>query len=395
MKVALVSEEFPPYIIGGAGTFCYHLAQGLSKKQISTTVYSGRAERLTKEKINDYLEIVRLPCLDFPPRFLWFQLENFSNITKQLKDCSVIHAISPEVSPICVYMKHRLGKPLVTSYHGVTRYELKAFLNIPVSEWTPKEFGFHVLGLPMYWSSNRMSVAFSDHIISCSFAVLNELRSTYENLDLSRSSVIYNGINLDEVHKLEKSHKTTENSDSPTLIYYGRLNWLKGVSYVMDAFKLLVPNYPNLTLKMFGEGPLRHSLTEHVASSDFKDKVHIPGQIPHSQLLKEIMKADVVVLPSFREAQPFSVLEAMACKKPVVVFDLPFAREYVKSSVNGMAVKPGDARDLAEKIDMLLSDRALRLRLGQNAYEHIRRNHNWNTLIDRYIDVYEKVAYAS
>jgi len=107
------------------------------------------------------------------------------------------------------------------------------------------------------------------------------------------------------------------------------------------------------------------------------------------------MKADVVVLPSMREAQPLSVLEAMACKKPVVVFDLPFASEYIKSSMNGMTARPGDPRDLADKISMLLSDRNLRSRIGHEAYEHIKHNHNWSDLIDRYIDVYEKVSWAS
>ena len=395
MKVALVSEEFPPYIIGGTGIFCYDLAQWLSKKGIFTTVYSGRSRQLTKEKVNDYLEVVRLPCLDFPPRFLWFQLENFSNISKQLKDCSVIHSITPEVSPICAYLKRRLSRPLVTSFHGVTKYEMKSFLNVPVSEWTVKEFGFHVFGLPFYWTSNRLSVASSDHVISCSFAVLNELKSTYENLDISRSSVIYNGIDLDEIDQIERSYKTSKNPNDLTLIYYGRLNWLKGVTYVVEAFKLLIRSYPNLTLKIFGDGPLRRSLMMVAASPDLKNKVHILGQISRSELLREIMRADVVVLPSMREAQPLSVLEAMACKKPVVVFDLPFASEYIKSSVNGMTARPGDPKDLADKISMLLSDRNLRSRIGHEAYEHIKYNHNWSDLIDRYIDVYEKVSWAS
>lgn len=395
IKIALISEEYPPYIIGGTGTFCYHLAHWLSKRNISTTVFSGRSRKLIREKVNDYLEVVRLPCLDFPPRFVWFQLQNFSIISKQLKDYAVIHSISPEVSPICVYLKRRLGKPLVTSYHGVTRYEMKAFLNVPISQWTAKEFGFHVLGSPLFGTSNRLSIASSDHVISCSYAVLNELRSTYENLDLSKSSVIYNGIDLDEINNLEKNRRIARNTNGLTLIYYGRLNWLKGITYVMEAFKHLLHSYPNLTLRVFGEGPLRNNLVTLVRSSGLQDKVYIPGQVPRSELLMEIMKADVVVLPSMREAQPISVLEAMACKKPVVVFDLPFASEYIKSSVNGLLAKARDPTDLADKISMLLSDRELRNMLGQSAYEYIRHNHNWRILIDKYIDVYDKVAHAS
>ena len=393
LKVALISEEFPPYIIGGTGTFCYNLACWLSKRGVSTTVFSGGSNKLVREKVNSYLEVVRLPCLDFPPRFIWFQLQNFSTISRQLKDCTVIHSVTPEVSPICVYLKMKLGKPLVTSYHGVTRYEMKAFLNIPISHWTAKEFGFHVLGSPLFGTSNRLSITNSDHIISCSYAILNELRSTYEQLNLEKSSVIYNGIDLDEIGNLERNCTTTENTNDLTLIYYGRLNWLKGITYLVKAFKLLLRDYPNLILKIFGEGPLRHSIQAFVCDSGLKNKVHISSQIPRNKLLKEIMKADVVALPSMREAQPISVLEAMACKKPVVVFNLPFVHEYIQDSFNGLLAKAQDSKDLADKISILLSDKRFRNKLGRNAFEYVRQHHNWDNLVDKYISVYKKVTH--
>ena len=78
------------------------------------------------------------------------------------------------------------------------------------------------------------------------------------------------------------------------------------------------------------------------------------------------MKADLVVLPSLREAQPISVLEAMACKKPVVVFDLPFAREYIEDMSNGLMANARDSKDLAEKISILLRDHKLRVEMGQS-----------------------------
>lgn len=392
LKVALVSDEFPPYVHGGAGTFCYHLAYWLSNKGVSTTVFSARSKKFVKEKVNDYLEVVRLPLLDLPPRFVWFQLRNFATLLKHLQGFSVIHSITPEIAPICAYAKKRLKKALVTSYHGYSAYEMKASINSPFSSWTADDFGYHVFEYPLFETGNRLSIAFSDHVISCSHVILTELKSTYKNLDLKKSSVIYNGIDIDEIDDIRKNCITTEESREPTIVYYGRLYWLKGISFLIDAFRILLRDYPNLTLKVFGSGPLEQQVQAMASDPQLEGKVRFHGKIPRHELLMEVMEADVVALPSIREAQPISVLEAMACKKPVVVFDRPFAREYIIDSTNGLLAKEKDSADLADKISMLLSNKKLRNRLGQNAYEYVKQNHNWANLIDRYIDVYERVA---
>lgn len=393
LKVALISEEYPPYMIGGAGTFCYYLARYLSEKRIPTTVFSGRSKKIFAQKVNDYLEVVRLPCFDFPPRFIWFQLQNFRSISKKLKNYSVIHAVTPEVSPICVYLKKKLKSPLVTSYHGFTKYEMKAFIEAPISQWTLGDLSYHVLEYPLFEMFTRLSLTNSDHAVSCSYTILNELRSNYEGLDLERSSVIYNGIDLEEIESIRNSSTKADTENDFTLIYYGRLLWLKGITYLIEAFRILVNDFPNLKLKIFGKGPLGHAILVLASDSSLKNRIQILGHVPRTRLLFELMKADVAVLPSLREAQPLSVLEAMAARKPVVAFNLPFANEYIKDSYNGMLAKAKDPIDLANKIKVLLSDAKLRHQIGENAYKYVEQNHNWNLLIDKYIDVYKKVAH--
>jgi N,N'-diacetylbacillosaminyl-diphospho-undecaprenol alpha-1,3-N-acetylgalactosaminyltransferase len=110
--------------------------------------------------------------------------------------------------------------------------------------------------------------------------------------------------------------------------------------------------------------------------------------VPREELFKKIREASLVVLPSIHEAQPVSMLEAMACKKPVVAFDFPFSNELVQNMYNGLLAKSGDVKDLSDKIRLLLTDRQLRLDLGQNAYEYVEKSHNWDTLAEKYIELY-------
>ena len=69
-----------------------------------------------------------------------------------------------------------------------------------------------------------------------------------------------------------------------------------------------------------------------------------------SSLLMELKKADVVVAPSFHEAQSMFVLEAMACRKPVIAFDIPSMKEIITDDENGLLAKSFDVAELAEKL---------------------------------------------
>jgi glycosyltransferase involved in cell wall biosynthesis len=80
-----------------------------------------------------------------------------------------------------------------------------------------------------------------------------------------------------------------------------------------------------------------------------------------------LQSVDVLVLPSYREGLPTSLIEAAACELPLVTCDVPGCREVVTNDLDGLLVPPRDASMLEEAIGRLLSDLALRERLGKAA----------------------------
>ena len=137
---------------------------------------------------------------------------------------------------------------------------------------------------------------------------------------------------------------------------------------------------------------MQKRIKSFISRYGLENKVHLLGHVSRHDLLAEIIRADIVVLPSLREAQPISVLEAMACKKPVVAFDLPFAREYIKNSYNGLLAKAKDHKNLADNINSIITNVELRNTISVNAYNHVVQNHNWNNIVDEYIRVYRQMA---
>jgi glycosyltransferase involved in cell wall biosynthesis len=394
-KVALISEEFPPFMFGGIGAVISDLADSLSKRKISTTVFCGGSKKIAIEKSNDYLEIVRLPCLNIPPRFLWFQVQNHLNILRKLEGFDIIHAVSHQVSFLSVYLKRILRLPLITSYHGVPFYDLRAFANSPANYWTIGDFGYNLLEFPLNDRLIRFGLSNSDKIIACSRTTLNELSTLYRNIDFGKSLIIPNGINLEKIEKIANSFNVEEKGDGLSLIFIGRLYFYKGITHLIEAFEYLIHDYPSLTLNIFGSGPMKDRIQTLVFNRGLKNKIFLRGQVDRGQLMKEILKSDIAVLPSLREAQPVSVLEAMALRKPVVAFDFDFSRECIRDKYNGFLAKPRSSKDLASKIGTLLSDKKLRDRIGQNGYEYVKQHHNWDVLVDSYIDLYKEVTSCS
>jgi glycosyltransferase involved in cell wall biosynthesis len=253
----------------------------------------------------------------------------------------------------------------------------------PLSYWSFGEFVYTVLEYPLNEYLTNLRLKNSDHIVVCSTARLEEIKRRNSNLDFSKVSVIDNGINFD---KISLNPNIEEKEDS--VLFWGRLFYNKGIVQLIKAMALVKKNFPNVTLDVCGKGPLEPKLRSLVQRLNLQNTVFIHGYVSTPYLVNKIHTASVVALPSIYEGQPVAVLEAMAYKKPVVMYDYPFAREYVVDWKNGLIAKGGDVTDLADRICAALSDKKLRLKLANEASVYVSKEHNWDVLVQKYIDLY-------
>jgi glycosyltransferase involved in cell wall biosynthesis len=389
MKVALISQEG-----GGISSVSIGLGMSLARKKIETTIFTsepafGTAGPRT-DKLNDYVEVVRLPIPDMPPRNLWFHILHSSKLLKLLSQFTVVHGVSPFSSVGYTLLPHRSRRPFVSTLHTSQRMALKLLLRQQLSSLTSHDIGLSILEFPLHDFSEKRILLHSDYVVVCSYTLFSELAASRKML-LDKVSVIQNGVDLGEIEKVKSSPANKENDIS--IVFAGRLFPSKGVMYLLEAFKLLKRASKNVQLNIFGEGPLQGRIGRFIADSNLGDCVNCLGRVPHERLLAEIKKSDIVVFPSIQEAQSMFMLEAMACRKPLIAFDLPFAREIVTNMDTGVLAAPGDIEDLSKKMELLVSDEKLRHRLGQAAYNHIKGNHNWNIQVEKYLRVYESVIH--
>jgi D-inositol-3-phosphate glycosyltransferase len=160
------------------------------------------------------------------------------------------------------------------------------------------------------------------------------------------------------------------------VLYVGRLAPEKNLDTVVEAVG-------DLNLVVAGDGPLRDLVPNAL------------GPLPHTEVECLLERASVVVAPSEREGFGVAAAEAMAFGRPVVAAAGGALLELVADGETGLLVPPRDASALREAVERLLGDRDLRERLGREARVRARDRFGWDAVIERTLEVYERVAAAA
>lgn len=143
----------------------------------------------------------------------------------------------------------------------------------------------------------------------------------------------------------------------------------KGQEVLINAVPEILKSIPNLKVMFVGEGELEKELKNIAENLNITDKIIFAGFRTDMPEVNSIM--DIACLPSLWEGMGRSILEAMACGKPVVASKVGGIVDLVKDGINGILVPPGDSKELASAIIKLLKDKELRLMMGEQARKTI------------------------
>jgi glycosyltransferase involved in cell wall biosynthesis len=168
-------------------------------------------------------------------------------------------------------------------------------------------------------------------------------------------------------------------------VFVGRLSEEKGLGTLLQAWGQVNPRYP---LRVIGDGPLLNNLQLEISRSGLSN-VHLDGRLPHEESLKVVQGAKVLIASSnCYETFAMTIAEAYACGTPVVASRLGAMQEIVVHGRTGLHFTPGDAHDLARKVDWAWAHPDEMREMGVNTraeYEaKYTAEHNYELLIEIY-----------
>lgn len=205
----------------------------------------------------------------------------------------------------------------------------------------------------------------------------------YFHMPQEKIRTISNGVDLDLYN-----HGETRR-DPSKILFLGRLNPHKKIEWLFGALESLKKEYPGVTLDVVGDGPMRGAYRSYVSSNGLKGLVRFLGGVEDGEVARELKSSYVYVLPSIREGQSITLLEAMAAGTPQIVVKAAgnAADDLIAESESGLVAEPSSA-GIARAIRELLEDRSLWQRLNERSLRFA-GEYSWDRIAAEHLEAYE------
>jgi glycosyltransferase involved in cell wall biosynthesis len=234
-----------------------------------------------------------------------------------------------------------------------------------------------------YSQALRLLLSWSDSIVAPSKRFKQDFSSVFPEFN-AKTIVIHNGINVAEFDA--PCSKRANEPRAPYILCVSAYKEQKAIDVLIRAFKRVLEEYPLLRLVLVGAGPLRDSLESLAACLGIRNRIDFLSLQSRSEVASLLRSCEVFVLPSRFETFGIVILEAMACKKPVVATTAGGIPEIIENEKNGILVPPDDAKALASALITILSDKNLRVTVAKNGH---------STVCEQFCNETNGVAYES
>ena len=365
MKIVVVTPYFYPHI-GGAENYAYNIAKGLKKEynwEIVVITSNHEEKKYIEQKINE-IKIYRLPQ--------WFKISNtpvnpmwlfgiHSILIEEQPDIINAHSPVPFISDITFLIAGKI--PLVITYHSGSMIKQSSILN-------PLIALYELLFLPMLFRKSQKIICYSPDFMK-------------RNLNIYKAKVncIPPGVDT-KVFKLSEKRSTND------VLFVGRIeknsDW-KGINYLFEAISIVKQIKPEISLRLVGPGDRVDYFEMYAQKLGINKNVKFVGSKINSGLALEYQQSKVIVLPSITESESFGIvlIEAMACKKPVIGSNIGGIPHVIDNNENGLLVPPKDPEALAKAIIKILKNPKLAKKMGENGYKKVKENFLWNKQIKK------------
>lgn len=363
MKILRVVSDLYPSVVGGVGLHAHEMSslQAQAGHDVTVLTYGNGCGQPSSEDRDGY-HIVRSNA----SIHLFGNTISFSQLSFLLKrwdSYDIVHGHSHLFfsTVLCTLVRKFRSTPLVVTNHGL------------ISQTAP--MWLHRLYIP---TVGKWIFKTADAIISYTMT--------------ERDQIVDLGVSSDKIHVIHNGIDTNvfvpSNSTSPKkqILWIGRFTPGKGVEYLLKGFATFSQEFPDYMLVMVGQGPLKDESIGMIREMGLEDKVILRDFIPNEELPGLYQDSMLFLLPSLEEGVPRTILEAMACGRPVVCTALPQLIDIVSGC--GVLIPTKDARAVADALSELASDPARAHDLGQAARAKVVSQYSWNDTVAKTLDLY-------
>jgi glycosyltransferase involved in cell wall biosynthesis len=380
MRVLQIVEYYPFY----AGKVVHEVVKRLSNDGVKISVIASDFGLSSAVKRKD--NVVRLSSKRLIVRDTPYAIYNPKDlgVIKDSLDVDLIHVhfVYSSLSLYMGFLKNfvRIKVPMVATCHGLTSGYSSSIVQVTAQFLNSL--------------SNKLVLDNSSAITTVSMRQFNYLSEQHFGKKLV---YIPNGVDIstfvpDPQKRREFREKLGFKENDVVFLYFAHLRAAKGLLTFLEAASQIVNKTDNIKFVIAGSGPLVKNVKD--ASDNFGKKLTaLLNYIPDEDLPFLYNACDVYVLPSYVEGMPLSLMEAMACGKPVITTNVGDVPLLVKDGVNGFTVLPGDSKLLSKRMLDLLGDAAFREQVGLFNVKEMQK-YSWDKIARQYKQLYSDILSA-
>ncbi|PRX49485.1 (1-_4)-alpha-D-glucan synthase (UDP-glucose) [Prauserella shujinwangii] len=395
MRVLMLSWEYPPVVVGGLARHVHALARHLVRDGHEVVVlcrHAAGTDAETHPRTDRVVEGVRIIRVAEDPMHVTFERDLVAWTlamghamvragTDLLRTWQpeVVHAHDWLVTHPAIALAEAARVPLVGTIHATEAGRHSGWLSHPLNQQV------HSVE---WWLANR-----ADALITCSQAMRREVAHLFE-LSTDDITVIHNGIEErswqvteEEIRRAREAHSP---GGAPLLLYFGRLEWEKGVQDLLAAMPAIRRRHPGTRLVVAGKGRHLQELTEQARKLRLVRAIDFVGHLSDRDLRAVLSAADAVVLPSRYEPFGIVALEAAAAKAPLVASTAGGLGEVVVDGETGLAFSPGDVPAMTDAVDAVLADARAAERRAATAQSRLAADFDWARIAAATAEVYRR-----
>ena len=386
MRILMVSWEYPPVVVGGLGRHVHHLATALAADGHDVVVLSRQpfgtdpASHPTADEIREGVRVIAAAQdpheFDFGTDMMaWTLAMGHALIRAGLRLHAegwlpdVVHAHDWLVAHPAIALAEFFDVPMVSTIHATEAGRHSGWVSGAISR-------------QVHASESWLALE-SDSLIACSTSMADEITELF-GPGLAEITVIPNGIDSTRwPFATRKPH-----TGPAELLYFGRLEYEKGIHELITALPRIRRTHPGTTLTIAGDGTQQDWLVELARKHKVLKCVRFAGRAEHEQLLALLHRVDLAVLPSHYEPFGIVALEAAAAGTPLVTSDVGGLGEAVIDGQTGLSFPPRDVAALADAVRAVLDDPDAAQRRAVAARERLTSDFDWHTVAVRTAGVY-------
>ncbi|WP_420264060.1 glycogen synthase [Candidatus Magnetominusculus dajiuhuensis] len=398
MKTLILTNEYPPNIYGGAGVHVEYLTREMSKLiDVEVRCFGNQSVDEKSLKVRGYsIDQKMVEDSEEKLQSLFSALYNCITFNARPTHANVVHCHTWYTHFGGIMAKKSYGIPLVITTHSLE----------PLRPWKTEQLG---LGYDASMWVEKTAIEMADSIIAVSQGMKKDIIEFFD-VDADKIAVIYNGIDTQEYSPVESKDALVEygiNPDKPYVLFVGRITRQKGIIHLVNAIRHIDGEAQIVLCAGQPDTPeIKDEMEEGIRKIKRDNVVWIQKMVSKKEAIQLYTHASVFCCPSIYE--PFGIinLEAMACSTPVVASAVGGIVEIIEDGQTGYLVKfdqhkvspfepvnPEEfSKDLAVKINKLLSDKHLAQEMGRKGRLRAEKYFSWKAIAAEVVDLYGKLV---